>query len=158
MAGQLLAMPDPVRSCLTQARYWTLFEELAGQSAQQLADTSSTTSPARLPLLMLTPFLVAYEHAMTQGDASKATWRPDKPTTCPHQQAGQYLTFLASIGYQLSAIEQTVADGIPYISTDDGEPDAAQLAQVVTAPDADPGNDQPTDWQSSGEPESCQAA
>jgi hypothetical protein len=107
---------------------------------------------------MLAPFLVAYEHAMTQGDASKATWRHDKFTTCPYPQAGQYLAFLASIGYQLSAIEQAVADSVPYTGTDDSDPDPAQLAPAATALDADPGNDQPDDGQGSDEPVSCQAA
>jgi DNA processing protein len=41
---------------------------------------------------------------------------------------------------------------------DDSDPDPAQPAPAATALDADPGNDQPGDWQSSAEPRSRQAA
>ena len=44
-----------------------------------------------------------------------------------------------------SALEQAVADGVPYTGADDGQPDPAQLTQAVPAPDTDPGNDQPSD-------------
>jgi len=57
---------------------------------------------------------------MTEGEG-KNTWRLDRYSPCP--EAGRYLAFLASIGYQLSAIEQAVASGIPYTGdTPPGDP------------------------------------
>ena len=76
-------------------------------------------SPARLPLLMLAPIAVAYEGEMTGADATRrATWRTDRYSPCPRKDAGRYLAFLASLGYQPSAIEQAVADGVPYTGDD----------------------------------------
>jgi ParB family chromosome partitioning protein len=69
---------------------------------------------------------------MTEGEG-KNTWRTDRYSPCPRREAGAYLTFLASIGYPLSAIEQALADGVPY--TGDipagpalGDPDEADNA------------------------------
>jgi hypothetical protein len=44
----------------------------------------------------------------------KNTWRTDRYSPCPRNEAGRYLNFLAGLGYQLSGIEQAVADGTPY--------------------------------------------
>ena len=57
---------------------------------------------------------------MTDGEG-KNTWRADRYSPCPRQEAGSYLAFLASLGYQLSDIEQAVADGVPY--TGEARPD-----------------------------------
>ena len=62
---------------------------------------------------MLGPIVTAYEQAMTEGEG-KNTWRTDRYSPCPRREAGAYLAFLASIGYQLSAIEQALADDTPY--------------------------------------------
>ena len=62
---------------------------------------------------MLAPIVTAYEQAMTEGEG-KNTWRPDRYSPCPRNEAGRYLAFLASLGYQLSDIEQAVANGISY--------------------------------------------
>ena len=62
---------------------------------------------------MLAPIVTAYEHAMTEARAAT----PGAPTgtaPAPAPKPASYLAFLASIGYQLSAIEQAVADGTPY--------------------------------------------
>ncbi|MGP7999662.1 MAG: hypothetical protein ACLPKI_20430 [Streptosporangiaceae bacterium] len=61
---------------------------------------------------MLTSIAVTYEHALTQNDG-RNTWRTDGYSPCPRTQAGEYLTFLASIGHTLTPIEQAVADGVP---------------------------------------------
>ena len=50
---------------------------------------------------------------MTEGEG-RNTWRTDRYSPCPRRDAGGYLAFLASVGYQLSVIEQAVADGVPY--------------------------------------------
>ena len=53
-------------------------------------------------------------------------------------QAGQYLAFLASVGYQLTPIEQTVADGEPW--TGDTPAGDALTAGEGTADPGDPGS------------------
>jgi hypothetical protein len=63
--------------------------------------------------MMLAPIAVAYEEAMTAGEG-KNTWRTDRYSPCPRQHAGHYLTFLAAAGYELSSIEQAVADSTPW--------------------------------------------
>jgi ParB family chromosome partitioning protein len=110
---QLLTMPDPLRSGLATAHSRALFTEITGQPADKWEQASDTAAAARLPLLMLAPIVTAYEQAMTEGEG-KNTWRPDRYSPCPRNEAGRYLAFLASLGYQLSDIEQAVANGISY--------------------------------------------
>jgi hypothetical protein len=62
---------------------------------------------------MFGPIATAYEHAMTDGEG-RNTWRTDRYSPCPRTEAASYLKFLASIGYQLSGIEQAVADLTAY--------------------------------------------
>lgn len=50
---------------------------------------------------------------MTEGEG-RNTWRTGRYSPCPRAEAGRYLAFLASLGYELSAIEQAVADEGPY--------------------------------------------
>jgi ParB family chromosome partitioning protein len=129
VAGQLLAMPDPVRSGLATAPSRLLFSEITGQRAERLLQICDTTAAGRLPLLMLGPIITAYEQAMTEGEG-KNTWRTDRYAPCPRREAGRYLAFLASIGYELTVIEQTLADDTPYTGdtppdgslTEDGDP------------------------------------
>ena len=62
---------------------------------------------------MLGPIVTAYEQAMTEGEG-KNTWRTDRYSPCPRREAGAYLAFLASIGHQLSPIEQALVNDTPY--------------------------------------------
>ena len=62
---------------------------------------------------MLGPVVTAYEQAMTEGEG-RNTWRLDRYSPCPRDEAGRYLAFLGTLGYQLSDIERAVADGEPY--------------------------------------------
>ena len=78
-----------------------------------MGEASGAIAASRLPLLMLAPIITAYEEAMTEGEG-KNTWRTDRYSPCPRQEAGRYLTFLAGIGYQISDIEKAVADGTSY--------------------------------------------
>jgi ParB family chromosome partitioning protein len=119
-AQQLLTMPEPLRSGLAAAHSRPLFAEITGKTADAWEGACSTVAAGRLPLLMLAPIAAAYEQAMTEGEG-KNTWRPDRYSPCPRQEAGRYLAFLASIGYQLADIEQAVADSMPY--TGDTSPD-----------------------------------
>jgi ParB family chromosome partitioning protein len=113
VAQQLLTMPDPLRSGLVAVTSRPMFAEITGKTATGWVEACGTVAAGRLPLLLLAPIVTAYEQAMTEGEG-KNTWRTDRYSPCPRQEAGRYLTFLASIGYQLSDIEQAVANGAPY--------------------------------------------
>jgi ParB/RepB/Spo0J family partition protein len=117
VARELLTMPDPLRAGLATAHIRVLFAELTGQPAGQWVEACGTATAARLPLLMLAPIATAYEQAMTEGEG-RNTWRLDRYSPCPRHDAGRYLTFLASLGYQLSGIEQAVAAGEPWHGDD----------------------------------------
>ena len=81
---------------------------------------------------MLAPIAVTYEYAMTQGEG-RNTWRTDnRYSPCPRTQAGEYLAFLASIGYTLTPIEQAVADGVPWT----GDTPTDTLTTAATIPPA----------------------
>ncbi len=140
-ARQLLTMPDPLRTGLAGAASRLLFSEITGRTAAGWLETCDTTPAARVPLLMLGPIVTAYEQAMTEGEG-KNTWRTDRYSPCPRRAAGTYLAFLASIGYQLSAIEQALADDEPYTGDTPAGPDltesAADSAEETTAGDAAP--------------------
>lgn len=115
IARQLLVMPEPLRACLVSAANTTRFTELTGQQPGQVLEACGTATAGRLPLLMLAPVLTAYEHEISADDPERrCTWRQDRYAPCPRDEAGAYLEFLASLGYQLSAIEQAVADGTAY--------------------------------------------
>ena len=93
-------------------------------------------------MIALGPVITAYEYAMTEAEG-RNTWRTDRYSPCPRRDAGTYLTFLAAIGYQLSAIEQAVADGTAW--TGDTADD------LLTAGSTEAEQDQPAD-DDGGEP------
>ena len=128
LARQLLAMPDPLRTGLATATAKTLFTRLTGHDVATWREACDTTPAGRLAVIMLAPVITAYEYAMTEAEG-RNTWRTDRYSPCPRRDAGIYLTFLAAIGYQLSAIEHAVADGTPYT----GETQAAD-----TLPESEP--------------------
>jgi ParB family chromosome partitioning protein len=137
VARQLLTMPDPLRAGLATAHIRALFAEITTQSSERWTEACDTAAAGRLPLLMLTPIATAYEQAMTEGEG-RNTWRPDRYSPCPRHEAGRYLTFLASLGYQLSGIEQAVADGEPWRS-DDQNADPVPGENESGAADGHPG-------------------
>ena len=126
LARQLLAMPGPLRTGLAAARNLALFTTLTGRDAGQWDQDCDTAPAGRLALAALAPVVTAYEHAMTDAEG-RNTWRTDRYSPCPRGDAGTYLAFLASLGYQLSDIEHAVADGQPWTG------DAPQ-ASTVTDP------------------------
>jgi ParB family chromosome partitioning protein len=130
VARQLLAMPDPLRTGLAIAHSMVSFGELTGRTDRDWAELCDTAPAGRLPLAMLAPIVAAFEHAMTDGEG-RNTWRTDRYSPCPREQAGGYLRFLASVGYQLSAIEQAVADEVAYTGQDPAQD------QIRTGPDQD---------------------
>lgn len=134
VARQLLTMAEPLRSSLTSAPGRTSFTEITWQSAGQWLEICDTTAAGRLPLLMLAPIAVTYEQAMTEG-LGRTTWRTDSTySPCPRAEAGRYLSFLASLGYQLAPIEQAVADGVPYT----GDEPEDQLSAEDSVPNETP--------------------
>ena len=135
VARQLLAMPDPLRSGLATAHSLASFSEVTGRDDRDWAEICDTAVAGRLPLVMLAPVVTAYEHAMSEGEG-KNTWRADRYSPCPRAQAAGYLRFLASIGYQLSSIEQAVAGLAAYT----GEAPAGD--PIISGPDQ-PGPDGP---------------
>ena len=50
---------------------------------------------------------------MSEGEG-RHTWRTDRYSPCPRQEAAAYLNLLAALGYQLSIIEQAVAGQTAY--------------------------------------------
>jgi ParB family chromosome partitioning protein len=138
VTGQLLAVPGPLRSGLAAAPSRPLFREITGQPVARMLETCATAATGRLPLLMLGPIVTAYEQALTEGEG-RNTWRTDRYSPCPRDEAGRYLAFLGSLGYQLSGIEQAIADGTPYT----GDTPPGDSLSADPDPDPDPGSDQP---------------
>jgi len=80
---------------------------------------------------------------MTDAEG-RNTWRTDRYSPCPRGDAGTYLAFLASLGYEMSDIERAIADGARW--TGDNPQGSALLADNSTAssgenPDSDTGPD-----------------
>lgn len=113
VARQMLAMPEPLRTGLARAHSMDAFAEVTGREVSGWLEMCGTAAANRLPLVMLAPIVTTYEHAMTDNEG-RNTWRTDRYSPCPRTEAASYLTVLSSLGYQLSAIEQAVADGRPY--------------------------------------------
>ena len=139
VARQLLMMPDPLRSGMASAPSRLLFSEITGRSAANWLEICDTAPAARLPLLMLATIVTAYEQAMTEGEG-KNTWRTDRYAPCPRREAGRYLSFLASTGYQLSVIEQALADDVPYTGDTPTGPDLTDPATPDSESDVPEGD------------------
>jgi ParB/Sulfiredoxin domain len=150
VAGQLLTMPDVLRRALPSAATRLMFSELAGHPVATAVADCESYPITRVPLLALAPIAVAYESEMA-GDAERnSTWRTDQWAPCSRNDAGRWLQFLASLGYQLSAIEKAVADGVPWtpgeapgpVAGEGGEPEGAEdLAGGPPGADDGPGDD-----------------
>ena len=133
ITAQLLRMPEPVRDAITRASRSSLFQEITGGTIRH--DENTGTWPAgRLPLAILAVIAASYEERM-DGDQGRFTWRTDRRfTQCPRDDAGAYFRFLASVGYELSPIEQAVADGVPYAGDQPAE-DPSTDGETSTTPD-----------------------
>ena len=144
VAQQLLTMPEPLRTGLMIAPGRVSFSEITRQNAGAWLEICDTAAASRLPLLMLAPIAVTFEYAMTEG-LGRATWRTDSTySPCPRAEAGHYLSFLASLGYHLTPIEQAVADGLPYTGDDPENQLTAQDGEAAAEPGpADPGTAKP---------------
>ncbi|HVB45644.1 MAG TPA: ParB/RepB/Spo0J family partition protein [Streptosporangiaceae bacterium] len=148
LARQLLAMPEPLRTGLPAARHRPLMAAVTGRDSEQWERECDAAPAGRLTVIALAPLVAAYEHAMTEGEG-RNTWRTGRYSPCPRADAGRYLTFLSSLGYELSAIERSVADGVPWTGEAMpgvlGEPDQAQDGAehqpTVGHPDQETGDD-----------------
>jgi ParB family transcriptional regulator, chromosome partitioning protein len=111
IAAQLVGRPGPVRDRLAHATAGPMFHQLTGGAfkAEQIASWPA----GRLPLVPLAAIITAHEE-QAEGPTGRATWRTDRQRAYWREDSGAYLRFLAIIGYELSAIEQAVADGVPY--------------------------------------------
>ncbi len=119
ITAQLLSMPRVLRDAITRAPGSQLFEQVTGGAVKP--DAVGAWAVARLPLAQLAVIATAYEDRM-DGDAGRATWRTDQPyAQCSRQEAGGYLRFLASVGYDLSPVEQAVADELEYAGDQPGD-------------------------------------
>ena len=113
VARQLVRMPEPLRSGLGRAHAQMLFSQLTGRDDHDWLEACDTAPAGRLPLVMLAPIATAFEDAMSEGEG-RHTWRTDRYSPCPRQEAAAYLNLLAGLGYQLSIIEQAVAGQTAY--------------------------------------------
>ena len=148
ITAQLLAMPGPLRDALTSAPRSDLFRELTKGSFRP-AEVEAWPA-ARLPLVLLGVVAAAYEDRMG-GDPGKATWRTDRYSPCTRDEAGAWFRFLAGIGYELSLIEQAVADGVPYAGDQPGD-------DLATADTPDGGTDSPDSGQDASLSEAVEEA
>jgi ParB family chromosome partitioning protein len=146
VARQLLTMPDPLRSGLAAAPSRLLLSEITGQPAASWLDAADTTTAGRVPLLMLGPIATAYEQAMSDGEG-RNTWRLDRYSPCPRDEAGRYLAFLGTLGYQLSDVEQAVADGAAYTGASPAESLPADGDPASPAAEPDPAGEPVPDGQ-----------
>ena len=133
ITAQLLEMPAPVRDAITHASRSSLFQEITGGTIRR-DENISTWPTGRLPIAILAVIAASYEERM-DGDQGRFTWRTDRRyTQCPRDDAGAYFRFLASVGYELSPIEQAVANGIPYIG-DQPADDLSAAGEIAATPD-----------------------
>lgn len=120
-AKQVLLMPPNVASKLGGARNEGLFRELTGWAG----NTDDATrldgwKPGKLPVIQFALVAAAYETLLT-GKNGALCWRPTAELRFPpvsREDAGAYFAHLSALGYQLSTIEQAMADDVPY----EGEP------------------------------------
>ena len=133
ITAQLLEMPAPVRDAITHASRSSLFQEITGGTIRHDENTGTWTA-GRLPIAILAVIAASYEERM-DGDQGRFTWRTDRRyTQCPRDDAGAYFRFLASVGYELSPIEQAVTDGVPYTG-DQPADDLGAQGETSTTPD-----------------------
>jgi ParB family chromosome partitioning protein len=133
ITAQLLEMPSPVRDAITHASRSSLFQEITGGTIRHDENTG-TWPTGRLPIAILAVIAASYEERM-DGDQGRFTWRTDRRyAQCPRGDAGAYFRFLASVGYELSPIEQAVADGVPYTG-DQPADDPSSDSETCTTPD-----------------------
>jgi ParB family chromosome partitioning protein len=150
VARQLVTMPEPVRSGLGRAHHQMLFSELTGHAENDWVSICDTAPAGRLPLVMFAPIATALESAM-DGEG-RNTWRTNRYSPCPREQAAGYFALLSGLGYVPSVIEQAVIWQQPYtgeiprgqaeIDDDHGPEASADDAEVEAVPAGEPGTGQ----------------
>jgi ParB family chromosome partitioning protein len=127
----LLSMPEPLRDKLAGAHTSSLWYKLAGSPK---ADTALVVKPGKLPLLVLAPIAVAFEHQMTLAGEAANTWRSDKWSACSRADAALWLSALQGLGYVPSLLERSLIEDFPYQGED---PDAYAVDGQEPADGAD---------------------
>jgi len=149
VTAQLLTMPQALRDALTRAPGSQMFRVLTGGSMKP--EAADAWAAGRLPLALLAIIAAAYEDRM-DGDAGRATWRTDQRfTQCDREEAGAYLRFLASVGYELAAIEKAVAGQVPYTCDQPGDDLAAAGEPAGDVTGAESGEPDPETGAADGE-------
>jgi ParB family chromosome partitioning protein len=118
---QLVTMPEPLCRALGGIRHSQTFASFGGPTP----DTVAKSTLPGLWMLALAPIAAAYEREITGDGERRNTWREDKYSPCSREDAGTLLRFVAEIGakhgYEPSAIEKAVADGVAYRGDDPAE-------------------------------------
>ncbi|MEV7395052.1 ParB N-terminal domain-containing protein [Streptomyces sp. NPDC091215] len=135
ITAQLITCPKPVAQWVGDAGRRDLVKELTGYD--QPAERAKSATPAKLTLLNFAVLAATFEKRMSEA----RTWRTDTAarSSVPElreirEDARTWLTFLAEIGYPLSAVEQAVVDDAAY---QESEPDPADTDSQADTADED---------------------
>ncbi|MCX5206107.1 ParB/RepB/Spo0J family partition protein [Streptomyces sp. NBC_00237] len=149
VTGQWLAARKPVQMWTGEVSRVALVAELLGEDKR--ADNRTTWAPAgatpgKLNLINFAIIAGCYEKRLDEVQ----TWRTDKPsfdTNDIRDDARVYLSYLATIGYTLSLVEQAIVDDVEFNAlitegqTETPE-DTADGQQPDPAPDTGDADDQ----------------
>jgi hypothetical protein len=80
----LTTMPVPLRQVLGSITTHPIYEKLGCPSAAAVL----TAAPPRLWMLALAPVAAAFEDQLTGTQEARATWRTDRHSPCPRNDAG----------------------------------------------------------------------
>lgn len=115
VCSQFLACPTPVRKWEGSDGHVVILAELLGREPKSDRATwvAGSATTARLALSSFAVVAACYEKYIDPAHV----WRHDNPqwdTADRRRDALTYFTFLASIGYEPSPVEQAIIDGQPY--------------------------------------------
>ncbi|MEU6680856.1 ParB N-terminal domain-containing protein [Streptomyces sp. NPDC046925] len=114
-ASQFLICPTPMGKWQGSGAHVDILAELMGRDPESDRATwiAGSATAARLSLSSFALVAACYEKYIDPAH----TWRHDNPqwdTAERREAARSYLTFLVSVGYEASPIEQALIDGEPY--------------------------------------------
>lgn len=115
VASQFLICPTPMGKWQGIGTHVNILAELLGREPDSDRATwiAGSATPARLSLSSFALVAACYEKYIDPAH----TWRRDNPqwdTAERREAARSYLTFLVSIGYEASPVEQSIIDGEPH--------------------------------------------
>lgn len=120
LAGQLLVMPNPVRTGLGNWKSESLFQEFTGKSLTEAKEESERAATGRLHILLLAELVAAMEYEIAGDGDRRNTWRTDRANPyCSRDEASAYLKFLVdNAGHKPMAIEKAVVAKARYTGAD----------------------------------------